>query len=127
MQQKSFETRLKLKSKKFKVAFADKITFAFLLRRSFVVFLTFINNPITKDLCPGVKLHIKLKIGLSLNFISNLEEVEEIGQNLHDSEHADTGGDSCDAAVHVVVGDHLLLLDNDEPFQEVVSLVHLIS
>ena len=74
-----------------------------------------------------MKLHIKLKIGLKLNFLSNLEEVEKIGQDLHDSEHADTGRDSCDAGVHVVVGRHLLILDNEEPFQEVVSLVHLIS
>lgn len=62
-----------------------------------------------------------------MNFLLNLVEVEKICQNLHDSEHADTGGDSSDAGVNVVVGGHLLLLDIDEPFQEVVSLVHLIS
>ena len=58
---------------------------------------------------------------------SNLVEVEEVGHDLHDGEHSDTGGDGGDAGVHVVVGLHLLVLDNDEPFQEVVSLVHLIS
>ena len=56
-----------------------------------------------------------------------LVEVEEVSQDLHDGEHPDTGGDGSDAGVHVVVGLYLLVLDNDEPFQEVMSLVHLIS
>ena len=56
-----------------------------------------------------------------------LVEVEEVSQDLHDGEHPDTGGDGSDAGVQVVVGLHLLVLDNDEPFQEQVSLVHLIS
>ena len=57
----------------------------------------------------------------------HLEEVEEIGDDLHEGEHADTGGDGGDAGVHVLVGDHLLLLDTDEPLQELVPLVHLIG
>ena len=43
----------------------------------------------------------------------HLEEVEEIGDDLHEGEHADTGGDGGDAGVHVLVGGHLLILDTD--------------
>ena len=57
----------------------------------------------------------------------HLEEVEEIGDDLHEGEHADTGGDGGDAGMHVLVGGHLLLLDTDEPLQELVPLVHLIG
>ena len=42
-----------------------------------------------------------------------LEEVEDIAYDLHDGEHADTGGDGGDAGVHVLVGGHLLILDTD--------------
>ena len=58
---------------------------------------------------------------------TDLCEIEEIGDHLHESEHADTGGDNGSTAVHIIIGGHLILLDNEEPFQEVVSLVHLIS
>ena len=57
----------------------------------------------------------------------HLEEVEEIGDDLHEGEHADTGGDGGDAGVHVLVGGHLLLLDTNQLLEELVSLVHLIS
>ena len=57
----------------------------------------------------------------------HLEEVEEIGDDLHEGEHADTGGDGGDTGVHVLVGGHLLLLDIDQSLQEGVPLVHLIS
>ena len=57
----------------------------------------------------------------------HLEEVEVIADDLHEGEHADTGGDGGDAGVHVLVGGHLLLLDTDEPLQELVPLVHLIG
>ena len=57
----------------------------------------------------------------------HLEEVEEIGDDLHEGEYTDTGGDGGDAGVHVLVGSHLLLLDTDEPLQELVPLVHLIG
>ena len=63
-------------------------------------------------------------LDLQLNtYPSNLKEVEEIGNDLHDSEHANTGGDNCEVGVHVVVWGHLLILDNNEPFQEVVVVV----
>ena len=43
-------------------------------------------------------------LDLQLNtYPSNLKEVEEIGNDLHDSEHANTGGDNSEAGVHVVV------------------------
>ena len=57
----------------------------------------------------------------------HLEEVEEISDDLHDGEHADTGGDGGDAGLHVLVRSHLLLLDTDEPLQELVPLVNLIG
>ena len=57
----------------------------------------------------------------------HLEEVEEIGDDLHEGEHADTGGDGGDAGVHVLVGGHLLLLDTNQLLQELVSPGHLIS
>ena len=59
--------------------------------------------------------------------MSNLEEVEVIADDLHEGEHKDTGGDGGDAGVHVLEGGHLLLLDTDEPLQELVPLVHLIG
>ena len=73
------------------------------------------------------KVEITFKFNFNLLVLLNLEEVEEICQDLHDSKHSDTGSDSGDAGVHVVVGGHLLLLDNEDPFQEVMSLIHLIS
>ena len=57
----------------------------------------------------------------------HLEEVEEIADDLHEGEHADRGSDGGDAGAHVLEGGHFLLLDTDEPLQELVSLVHLIG
>ena len=59
--------------------------------------------------------------------MSNLEEVEVIADHLKEGEHEDTGGDSGDTGVHVLVGGHLLILDIDQSLQEGVPLVHLIS
>ena len=64
-------------------------------------------------------IHIKMS--------TDLCEIEEIGDHLHESEHADTGGDNGDTAVHVIIGGHLFLLDIDEPDQELVPPVHLMS
>ena len=56
-----------------------------------------------------------------------LKEVKEVRCHLQQREDTDTECDSEQTSLHVLIRDHLFILDSTETLQELVSFGHLMS